>query len=228
MNPLLVITGASRGIGRACALAFAHRGARLALLGRASEGHRQTVRDCEALDAEVFSADCDVSDAAAIERNAAAIVSQLGAPDVVLNNAGLLVRGPRVHELSLQQWQRVMQINVTAPFLFCRAFLPAMLARGSGRFLHMASVSGTIACPNAAAYGSSKWALIGFSKSLAAELRGSGLQSIAILPGSVDTDMLKQTPFPPDMTSADIAELVCYHALDAPAATNGANVEVYG
>ncbi len=224
----MVVTGVSRGIGRACALEFAARGCGLALLGRPSTGHRETVSRCEALGVEVLSVAVDMADAAQIAAAAEQVLTWQGAPHVLVNNAGVLVRGPRVHQLTLAQWQRVMAVNVTAPFLLSRALLPAMLAQRRGRLIQMGSVSGTIACPQAAAYGSSKWALIGFTKSLAAELRGTGLSAMCLLPGSVDTDMLAQTPFPAEISVEEIANVVCYHALDAPDVMNGASIEVFG
>jgi len=77
-------------------------------------------------------------------------------------------------------------------------------------------------------YGASKWGLIGFHRALSEELRGRGVQSIAILPGSVDTDMLKKTPFNPDMSAEEVADVIIYYGLDAPAAVHGATVQVYG
>jgi NAD(P)-dependent dehydrogenase (short-subunit alcohol dehydrogenase family) len=92
----------------------------------------------------------------------------------------------------------------------------------------VSSISGTIGCPRASAYGASKWGLIGLARSLAEELRGTGLTSVAVLPGSVDTDMLAKTPFPPDMSAEDVAAVIAFQVLQAPAAMNGACVPVYG
>jgi 3-oxoacyl-[acyl-carrier protein] reductase len=169
-----------------------------------------------------------MSDAEQIARAAAALLADGDAPDVVIHNAALLLRGPKVHEIAVEDWDRVMATNLRGPFLLSRALLPAMLERGRGRLLHVASVSGTIGCPQMAHYGATKWGLIGLSKALADELRGTGLLSLAILPGSVDTDMLKETPFPPDMTADEVADVMVYYALDAPPAVHGACVEVMG
>ena len=103
-----------------------------------------------------------------------------------------------------------------------------MLAAGRGRFVHVASISSTIGCPNNASYAASKWGLVGLSKSLAEELRGTGLASTAILPGSVDTEMLRGSGFDPQMTPDDVASTITYLALDAPLAINGSAVEVFG
>jgi 3-oxoacyl-[acyl-carrier protein] reductase len=225
---LAVITGVSRGIGRATALKLAERGVDLALLGRESEAHEATRRACEAKGVSARSYACDVSDAAQIDSAARALLTELGTPDLVIHNAALLLRGPRVHEIAPEDWDRVMATNLRGPFLLNRALLPAMLERRRGRLIHVASISGTIGCPQMAHYGAAKWGLIGLSKALAEELRGSGVMSLAILPGSVDTAMLRQTPFAPDMTPEDVADVMVYYGLDAPAAVHGACVEIMG
>jgi 3-oxoacyl-[acyl-carrier protein] reductase len=224
---LVVVTGVSRGIGRAAALAFAERGCALALIGRDSERHRATVEDCRARGVRVEDFPCELADAEALQQTATALLA-MGTPAVVLHNAAELERGAKVHELAVEAWDRMMAVNLRAPFVLTRALLPAMLAAGRGRVLFVSSVSGTIGCPEMAHYGASKWGLIGLSKALADELRGTGLQAMAVLPGSVDTDMLRKTPFPPDMSAEDVAQVIVFHALDAPDAMNGANVEVFG
>lgn len=229
MKDLVVITGVSRGIGRACALAIADRHLPLALVGRESASHRATQQACsERSDAPVSSYDCDLSRHQDIQQACAAIVDAHGAPSLVINNAGYLERGPRVHEIDVATWDRILATNLRGPFLVCRALLPSMLAAKRGRFLHLASISGTIACPQMAHYGASKWGLIGFHKALSEELRSTGVGSIAILPGSVDTAMLEKTPFDPDMSAADVAKVILYYGLDAPDVVHGAEVQVYG
>lgn len=222
-----VVTGAARGIGRATALALADRGVSLGLLVRSPvddlllELRQRGAR-------EVMVATCDVADARSVEVAAAAVLQGLGAPDVVINNAGVVRRGTRVEQTSIEDWDHVLAVNSRGPFLVSRAFLPSMRERGSGRLIHIGSISSTIACPNNASYGASKWALLGFAKSLAEELRGSGLQSVCILPGSVDTDMLKGSGFPPAMSAAEVAQTVLYTALDAPPSIHSSVIELFG
>ncbi|MEM1032276.1 MAG: SDR family oxidoreductase [Myxococcota bacterium] len=229
MSGRAVITGASRGIGRATALAFARRGLDLALLGRPSVAHEETVSLCREAtprpDAEIRSIACDVANPAAIETAAAALGPP---PTVVVNNAGVLHRGPTLWETEPEAYEQTMNVNVRAPYLLCRALIPAMLAAGRGRIVHIASISSTIGCPRQAVYGASKWALLGLHHALSDELKDTGLQSMAVLPGSVRTDMLAQTPFPPDMEPEDVADVVVYAALDAPDAMQGADLKVYG
>jgi 3-oxoacyl-[acyl-carrier protein] reductase len=172
--------------------------------------------------------DVDVADSAPIEAACAAIVAAWGAPLAVVNNAGVVRRGHRVEDTPLAAWDEVFAVNLRAPFVVARALVPSMRAAGRGRFVHVGSISSTIGCPENASYAASKWGLIGFAKSLAEELRGTQLASIAVLPGSVDTDMLRGSGFDPAMTADDVAGTIVYAALDAPLAMNGSALEVFG
>lgn len=222
-----VVTGAARGIGRATALAFAERKLSLGLLVQSPVD--ELLVELRARGApEVVVVSCDVADAGSVEAAAGAVMGALGVPDIVVNNAGVVRRGTRVEDTSVEDWDRVMAVNTRGPFLVSRAFLPPMRERRSGRFVHIGSISSTLACPNNASYGASKWALLGFAKSLAEELRGSGLQSICLLPGSVDTDMLKGSGFAPTMTAEEVAQTVLFAALDAPASIHSSVIELFG
>lgn len=227
--PVAVITGAGRGIGRAIALAFVERGFDVALLGRTQD-------DLVAAAAEILERvprrralvlPCDVSRDADVHHARDRVLAELGAPNVVVNNAGVVVRA-RVEDTSEHAWDHVMDVNLKGAFLVTRAFLPAMCDRGFGRVVNMSSISATLGTARLSAYCASKWGLVGFTKALAEELRGSGLQAVAILPGSVDTSMLHGSGFEPQMTPSDVANVVVYAAIDAPAAVNGSAIEVFG
>ena len=127
-----------------------------------------------------------------------------------------------------KDWDEVMDVNLKGAFLITRAFLPNMISRKNGRFIAISSISATLGTARQSAYCASKWGLVGFTKSLAEELRGTGLQALAVLPGSVDTPMLVGSGFSPDMTPDEVARLVVYAALDAPAAMNGSAIEMFG
>ena len=228
MSGVALVTGAGRGVGRAVALRLAQRGFRMALLGRPSPQHAEgaalIARESASPLFEVFA---DFADAGALERAAARVVSELGAPAVVVHNAGVVVRA-RIEETSVAAWDEQLDVNLRAPFVLTRALLPSMRAAGTGRFVFIGSISGTLGSPGAAAYAASKWGLTGFAKSLAEELKDSGLMACAVLPGSIDTDMLKGSPFPPRMSADDVAKTVEFLSVDASLAHNGAVVEMFG
>jgi 3-oxoacyl-[acyl-carrier protein] reductase len=211
-----VVTGASRGIGRACAEALAAAGARVAAC--ASRGAPDIPG--------VFSRRCDVSDASEVTQFFAEIEQQVGAPDVIVLNAGVLERGP-IEEFSEEQWDRVLDVNLKGAFLCAKAAWPA-LRKTHGRIVAIGSISGTLGTPHAAAYNASKWGLTGFIKSLAEEGRELGIFSAIVLPGSVDTAMLEKTPFKPDLQPVEVAQLVRFLAGEAPFAMTGSAVEVFG
>jgi 3-oxoacyl-[acyl-carrier protein] reductase len=223
-----LVTGAGRGVGRAIALALARRGKRLVLLGRPSAAHRETVELVSDLSGHVaLEVNADFTDAAALERAAQRVVTELGAPSLVVHNAGMVVRA-RIEETTVAAWDEQLAVNLRAPFVLTRALLPSMRAAGHGRFVFIGIISGTLGSPNAAAYAASKWGLTGLAKSLAEELSDSGLMACTVLPGSIDTDMLKGAPYPPRMSAEEVAKTVEFLGLDAPLAHNGAVVEMFG
>jgi 3-oxoacyl-[acyl-carrier protein] reductase len=228
MNGAAVVTGPSRGIGRATALALAARGLDVALLGRPGPGLDDVARAIAGLGRRGIAIACDVAVEADVDRARDAVLAELGAPRVVVNNAGVVRRGATVEETAVADWDRVLAVNLRGPFLVARAFTGPMRAAGRGRFVHVASISATLGSPRNASYAASKWGLLGLHHSLAEELRGSGVQSMAILPGSVDTDMLAGSGFSPAMTADDVARAVVQLALDAPDAMHGAAVEMFG
>lgn len=228
MSLVAVVTGASRGIGRATALELAGRGASVALLSRPSESLREAEAAVRQRGVKALAVPCDVASESDVERAAAEVIRELGTPRVIVNNAGIVQRGPRIHETRAGDWDDVIGVNLRGPFLVSRAFLPAMLEAGQGRLVQVASISSTIGCPGSASYAASKWGLVGFSKSLAEELRGTGLQAVAVLPGSVDTEMLAGSGFPPLMTADEVARMIVFVALDAPDAVTGSAIEMFG
>lgn len=228
MTRVALVTGAGRGVGRAVALRLAQRGFRLALLGRPSPQHAEGAALIARASAfPLFEVFADFADADALERAAAEVERELGPPAVVVHNAGLVVRA-RVEATSVAAWDEQLDVNLRAPFVLTRALLPGMRRAGAGRFVFIGSISGTLGSPGAAAYAASKWGLTGFAKSLAEELKDSGLMACAVLPGSIDTDMLKNSPFPPRMSADDVAKTVEFLAADAALAHNGAVVEMFG
>jgi 3-oxoacyl-[acyl-carrier protein] reductase len=223
-----VVTGAGSGIGRATALALARRGLDVALLGRTREPLEQAAREIAAIGRKSLVALCDVSRASDVSSAARLVEGVWGAPRIVVASAGIAGRAALVVDTTDDDWDSVIDANLKGTFLIARAFLPAMIATGRGRLVAIASISSTLGTPKLAPYVASKWGVVGLVKSLAEELRGTGLQALAVLPGSVDTPMLAVGGFAPQMTADDVAGLVTYAALDAPDAMNASAIEMFG
>jgi 3-oxoacyl-[acyl-carrier protein] reductase len=209
-----VVTGASRGIGRAIAAALAAAGARVAGCARKPT-------------ADVFA--CDVGRPDDVARFAEDVLRRLGPPDVVVNNAGVVARG-RVDDIGLDAWDAVLDSNLTGTFLVTRAFLPVMRARRRGRIVNISSISGRQGTAQLVAYCAAKHGVVGLTRALAEEVRGDGIVVNAVCPGSVDTEMLRAglPGAKPDMSPEDVAGVVLYLAADAPAALTGSCVDVFG
>lgn len=227
MKRVVLVTGASRGIGRATALTLSRRGEPVVLLGRVSSNLSATVDACRANNSAVRAIACDMSDPAQIDAAVASLLSEGVAPRAIINNAGVVERA-RLEDLTLESFHRQINTNLLGPMWLTRALLPSMRAAGSGAIVNVGSISGTLGTAQQCVYNASKWALVGFTKSLAEELSGSGLFAVTVLPGAVDTDMLKDSLFKPRMSAEDVAEVLTHYALDAPPAHNGASIDLFG
>ncbi|MBX3260569.1 MAG: SDR family oxidoreductase [Labilithrix sp.] len=224
---IAVVTGAGRGIGRAVALELADRGCDVALLGRSQAALASAAEEIVRRGRRAVAIPCDVARSADVEAAASRVLVDLGVPRVVVSNAGVVHR-TSVVETTERQWDEVLDVNLKGTFLVTQSFLRPMLAERRGRFVALGSISGTLGTPRLSAYCASKWGTVGFVKSLAEELRGTGLQSLCVMPGSVDTDMLRGSGFSPAMTPEDVARIVAWVALDAPDAMNGSCVDAFG
>ncbi|MEO8875982.1 MAG: SDR family oxidoreductase [Polyangiaceae bacterium] len=222
-----VVTGAGSGIGRAIALKLAARDHDIALLGRHLAPLEEVAVEVRKLGRRALAIHCDVAVSSEVERAAASVLAELGTPHVVVNNAGVALRADVV-SMNESDWDEVLDVNLKGAFLVTRAFLPSMITRKNGRIVAISSISGTLGTARMTAYCASKWGLIGFTKALAEELRDTGLQSLCVMPGSVDTAMLVGSGFKSEMTPDEVAGLVTYAALDAPDAMNGSAIEMFG
>ncbi len=192
-----LITGASKGLGKAMALALAQSGASIALVSRDQvklNSVAQEIRD-DGGSAEAFVA--DVGDEAQVADLRSAFSTKFGsALDILINNAGINIRKP-ITDFTLAEWNSVLTTNLTSVFLLCRAFVPMMSGRGYGRIINMTSMMSHISLPGRTAYSASKTALLGFNRALALELAPEKITVNGISPGVCDTEInlpLMQNP----------------------------------
>jgi NAD(P)-dependent dehydrogenase (short-subunit alcohol dehydrogenase family) len=200
-GPVAVITGAAQGIGRRTAEVLAERGYRLAL-----NDLREPVDLLDALalpPADVLTLLGDVSDEAAVQEMARAVEAHFGRVDVLVNNAGISNISP-AEDISVEQWRRVLEVNLTGPFLLSQVFGRLMLAQGSGSVVNVASIAGLLGIADRAAYNTSKHGLVGLTRTLAAEWGGRGVRVNAVCPGWVKTEMDQRDMGSGAYTDADI------------------------
>lgn len=220
-----VITGASRGIGLALAHRLADDGVDLCLCARSGEEVRAAAATLPKK-GRVLALATDVSDKASVTELMAQCRRDLGPIDWLVNNAAIAPRTP-LATVTEEQWDRVLDINLKGPLLCTQAALPDLIAR-KGRIVNVSSISGTLGTPKASAYNASKWGLNGLTLCWADEFKEAGVFVAAVLPGSVDTEMLKGTGFPPAMQPEDIAKIIRFLLTDAPFAMTGSLVNSFG
>jgi 3-oxoacyl-[acyl-carrier protein] reductase len=184
-----IVTGASRGIGRAVALALAAEGASVAINYASSNTAAEAlVAEIRAAGAEAISLQADVSKADRVESLVAAVMAKWGRVDVLVNNAGI-TRDTLLMRMDLEQWQGVIDLNLTGVFLCTKAISKIMLKQKSGRIVNISSVAGQIGNPGQANYSAAKAGVIGFTKAVAKELASRNITVNAVAPGFITTDM---------------------------------------
>ena len=186
-DSLAIITGASSGIGRATAMAFAEKGLKLSLLARSERDLSEVateVMDRGASDVRYFV--CDVREEAEVNRAIASTLDHFGRIDVLINSAGLSLNG-EVDGYSLEDWRTVIDTNLTGTFLTCRGVIPAMKRQDGGQIINISSGAGKNGIKEMAAYCAAKFGVIGFTESLALEVRNRNVRVAVLIPGSVAT-----------------------------------------
>ena len=187
-----IVVGAANGIGRATALAFATVGARVACADVEAAGAKTTAADIEHAGGQALAVHLDVTESAACRAAVAATVERFGGVDVLLYGAADNDRTATVLELDDAEWDRVIRINLTGAFLMAKATIPAMIARGAGSIILIASQLGRVGSPGRPAYCATKGALIQLAKVLAADHAAQGIRTNTLSPGAVETRRMLQ------------------------------------
>jgi NAD(P)-dependent dehydrogenase (short-subunit alcohol dehydrogenase family) len=225
---IVVVTGASSGIGRATAELFANDGALVAVFARSVEKLAEIAKP---FGERMIAVSGDVAADADVEKLFAAVEERFGDCDVLVNNAGT-VNPKRVLDTTPEEWDRMFAVNVRGAYLASRRALPAMLARRSGVIVNVASISGVIGpekFPGFVSYCASKAAVIGMTEALAVEVKEAGVRVNCISPGSVDTPMWAGVSggAPASMTPQEIAEAIRFLASQSSRPMNGQNLNVW-
>jgi NAD(P)-dependent dehydrogenase (short-subunit alcohol dehydrogenase family) len=238
---IALITGSSKGLGKAMALALAAQGARIALVSRDGsklEEVKQEIRSAGG-EAEVFVA--DVREEEAVGKLESEVSGRLGKVQILINNAGINVR-KNLADFSLEEWRRVMDTNLTSAFLMCRAFVPHMRGSGYGRIIGMTSIMSHVSLPGRSAYSASKAGLLGLIRALALELAAEGITVNGISPGPFATEMnlpliqnaeanaqfLASIPMNRWGEVKDIGRLACFLCSEAAGFITGTDIVIDG
>jgi NAD(P)-dependent dehydrogenase (short-subunit alcohol dehydrogenase family) len=236
-----VITGASRGIGRATALAFAGAGAKLALVGRDQAKLAETLELVQAKGAEAHTFFCDVREEAQVKKLADDVAKRFGKVHILMNNAGTAIR-KNVIDFSLEEWRALTDTNVTGVFLVTKYMVPLMRGHGYGRIINLTSIMAHVTSAGRGVYSATKHAVAGLTKALALELAGEKITCVAISPGFIATDLtaplradpaknqalMDQTPMHRWGQPEEIASLALYICSDAAGFMTGNDVLMDG
>jgi 3-oxoacyl-[acyl-carrier protein] reductase len=215
---IAIVTGAGRGIGRAVAVNLAEGGCRVILTARTSAQLEQVQQEISTSGGEAITIAADLTRDDEIQRLVEESQQRMGAPDILINNAGWGKRAPVV-KVPSEDLDQTLRLNLRAPIILARALVPGMIEKGQGAVINIGSVSGKAGEANGAAYSASKFGLIGFTQSLYEEVREYGIKVAVILPGFVDTPLIppnRQLDRSKMIQPADVAQTVHYILVSAP------------
>ena len=188
-NKIVLVTGASSGMGRAISLLFAKEGATVIAVARRLDRLNELAVSSAGLSGKIVARPGDVSDESAMNTLVDNIVTEFGTLDILVNNAGIMDEMMPAAEVTNELWDRVMSINLKAPFNLIRKSLPIMISKGSGVIINIASVGGLYGSRAGAAYTTSKFAVVGLTKNVGFMYAPKGIRCNAICPGAVDTEI---------------------------------------
>ena len=238
-DKVAVVTGGAQGIGRAVALGMGREGAKVVLADLQAEKAELVARELQSIGTEALAVGVDVADESSVKQMATRALDRFGRVDILVNVAGIYFPRAAVVDLSEEDWDRTIDINVGSNFLCCREFVPSMRAQKYGRILSLASGIGHYGMRQFSHYASSKAAVMGFVKALAREVAPDGITVNAICPGSANTSMprqhrseeevmarLRSTPLPRVLEPEDIAGPILFLASDAAAYITGQSYNI--
>ena len=213
-----VVTGAGRGIGAAIARRMSTLGANVVLCGRSMKPLQATASQITALGGGAKVTQCDVTDLESVQALAGFVEQNFGRTDILVNNAGVGAFAAPLHELTPEDWEKVLNTNLRGVYYSIRSFAPMMIRAKTGHIVNISSLAGKNALANGAAYAASKWGLNGLTYSVAEELRPHNIRVAVVCPGSVDTELSPHAGKDPNkmLQPKDVAHAVAMLVTQAP------------
>lgn len=224
-NAVAIVTGANRGIGKMIVTTLAREGANVVLAARDAKLLNAVQHEIEQAGGSAFSVVTDVTSEQSVRNLVAETTSKFGTIDILINNAGVGLFS-KVTDTKLEQYEKMMDVNMKGVFLCCKEVLPVMIARQSGEIINIASLAGKNSFAGGSIYSASKWGLIGFSRSLMLEVREHNIRVATICPGSVNTNFGdKERNDSTIIQPEDVADTVVF-ALKMPDRINVSEIDI--